>query len=260
MEVLAGTKQYCNGGEHKDHPKPQKPVPCSAEMIVTFSLWGHGDCYNYGALENALTIPKMYPSAALYFYVDVESVQKKILIALSKLAHTRIIPSTGQGKMFWRFKPAFNEKVLPVLVRDADSLVTPREVSAVQEWIDGSKDLHVMRDAKGHDFVMLGGMWASRNGFLIPLRKQFKNYGRGISYGVDQEFLRDVVYPFGKRSLEVHDEIFTYNADAKRFPLPRNNEEDYVGRIVCHSPNAFRFLGETQRELPRDRIEAYREA
>ena len=245
-------------GESKELPGPQKPVPCRSKMIVSFSLWGHGDCYNYGALENALTIPKHYPAAVLHFYVDIDTAQKKIISALGKMPHVRVIPSEGAGKMFWRFKPAFYEEKLPVLVRDTDSLVTSREVSAVQEWLDGDKDFHIMRDASGHDFHILGGMWGTRNGFLAPFKKQFKNHVRGIGYGADQDFLRDVVYPYAKARTEVHDELFSYNENAKKFPIGRGPNHEYVGRIICHSPNAFRLLGESHRELPRDRIEAYR--
>ena len=245
-------------GEPKPVHGPPKPVPCRAEMIVAFSLWGHGDCYNYGALENAITSPKHYPAAVIHFYVDIDTAQKKIIRTLSKMPHVRVIPSEGSGKMFWRFKPAFYEEKLPVLVRDTDSLVSQREVSAVQEWLDGDKDFHIMRDANGHDFHILGGMWGTRNGFILPLKKQFKDHVRGVSYGADQNFLRDVVYPYVKGKAEVHDEIFKYDPDAKRFPVGRGPSHEYVGRIICHSPNAFRLLGESHRELSRDRIEAYK--
>lgn len=237
--------------------EPAEALPCKAEMIVSFSLWGHGDCYNYGALENALTIPTKYPRAAVHFYVDVDTVQTKILKALSGLAHVRVIPSKGSGKMFWRFKPAFEEVSVPVLIRDTDSLVSDREVSAVQEWIDSDKEFHIMRDANGHGFYILGGMWGARNGVLRPLQDQFRTHTRGVKYGDDQDFLRDQVYPFVKNKAIIHDEIFNYDSNAKKFPIGRGKNHEYVGRIICNSPNAFRFLGETRRELQRDRVEAY---
>ena len=85
--------------------------------------------------------------------------------------------------------------------------------------------------------------------YIIPAR-----------HGADQDFLRDVVYPYANAKAEIHDELFSYNEDAKKFPIGRGPNHEYVGRIICHSPNAFRLLGESHRELPRDRIEAYRHA
>ena len=46
-----------------------------------------------------------------------------------------------------------------LLVRDLDSNISPREVAAVQEFLQSSKEFHVMRDHPYHGVAILGGTW-----------------------------------------------------------------------------------------------------
>ena len=62
--------------------------------------------------------------------------------------------------MIWRFFPTLDSQVDVFVSRDLDSVVKPREVEAVEEWLQSGKTLHVMRDHLQHIWVpMLGGLW-----------------------------------------------------------------------------------------------------
>ena len=61
--------------------------------------------------------------------------------------------------LVWRFLPALDSTVETLLVRDLDSHISHREVSAVQEFLESTKEFHVMRDHPYHGVAILGGTW-----------------------------------------------------------------------------------------------------
>ena len=52
--------------------------------------------------------------------------------------------------MTWRFLPLLDPMVDRMLCRDLDSLVTAREVAAVNQWLDSKSTFHWMHDHPGH--------------------------------------------------------------------------------------------------------------
>lgn len=66
----------------------------------------------------------------------------------------------------WRFLPLGDDTVDEFLVRDADSFILPREVSAVRQWLHNSTALvHAMRDHPSHNGVILAGTLNYLTGF-----------------------------------------------------------------------------------------------
>ena len=53
-------------------------------------------------------------------------------------------------QMTWRFLPLLDPLVDRMLCRDLDSLVTAREVAAVNQWLDSKSTFHWMHDHPGH--------------------------------------------------------------------------------------------------------------
>ena len=87
-----------------------------------------------------------------------------------------------------------------------------------------------MRDHPYHQTEILGGMWGCRNGILDSIKEMIHDYDMGEysnKYQVDQNFLRDVIYPIVKDNSMVHDEFF----EKKPFPTPRINSQDFVGQV-----------------------------
>ena len=64
-------------------------------------------------------------------------------------------------------------KVDVAVFRDLDSVITPREISAVSEWLDSKHAFHVMRDHPNHGTVpMMAGMWG------VKVSKRFSRKGK----------------------------------------------------------------------------------
>jgi hypothetical protein len=61
--------------------------------------------------------------------------------------------------MTWRFLPLMDPTVDRILSRDTDSLITAREVAAVNQWLNSNSTFHMMHDHplhRGH--LLLGGI------------------------------------------------------------------------------------------------------
>lgn len=101
--------------------------------------------------------------------------------------------------MLWRMFPVFKMWTYYVFCRDADSLVTYRDVCAMNEFIKSGKAVSGIQDNPGHTVPLMGGM----SGFRCePLRQQYGTWNEMISrspvkidrHGSDQDFLTRVVY------------------------------------------------------------------
>ena len=185
--------------------------------IVSYSLWGDNEKYTIGAVKNAHLVQSFYPGWIGRFYCG-QSVPENILDDLNSVDNTEVIIMNEEGNwegMFWRFLAADGDDV--VISRDTDSRITKREVDAVNEWLNSPHDFHIMRDHPWHGHHILGGMWGSRNGILKDITKWIDDYTKGDYWMVDQNFLRDVVYPKVKDLSMIHDEFF----ERKSFPTKR---------------------------------------
>jgi hypothetical protein len=181
--------------------------------VIAFSLWGKDPKYTMGAIRNAELAKEIYPGWEVWMYV-AEDVQKNILDELISLNCN--VFNMGKGNwtgMFWRFLPASDSNITMVS-RDTDSRLSEREKAAVDEWLNSDKDFHIMRDHPYHATAILGGMWGARNGIVKDIKRWINDYNKGDFWQVDQNFLKEVVYPKIQDDVMVHDEFF------QKFPFP----------------------------------------
>ena len=132
--------------------------------------------------------------------------------------------------MFWRFFAAADSDVM--ISRDTDSRLGYREKAAVDEWLDSDADFHIMRDHPYHATAILGGMWGCRNGILKDIKNMIYNYDTreyNNKYQVDQNFLREIIYPKVFDKAIVHDEFFQHSL----FPAnaPQRTSTNFVGQV-----------------------------
>jgi len=197
------------------------------KKIIAFSLWGNNPKYTIGALYNAELTTEIYPGWVARFYIG-QSTSANVSRKLEKLGSEIVLmnePGDWKG-MFWRFYPAGEEGVEVMLSRDADSRLNLREKAAVDEWLASDKDFHIMRDHPAHDAPIMGGMWGARGTILKDIKKMIDEYQKGDFWQVDQNFLREKIYPLIKDKSFVHDEFF----EKKPFPTERQNKE-FVGDV-----------------------------
>lgn len=224
-------------------------------QIISFSLWGDSKLYNYGALENALLAPELYPGWECRFYVGLDVVPA-VRERLEAMSHVCIVDMDEDHKFsncLWRFDPAFTTDHT-VIVRDCDSRLNVRERLAVYEWLSSDRDFHIMRDhPKGHFGKVLGGMWGARNGVLKPFAASFKDHmsKRNNRYFYDMELLAREVYPHVDAI--VHDEYFRYEEHAR--PFPKSDYKGFVGAVIGHCPVASELLGDKDAHFGKKRCQ-----
>lgn len=201
--------------------------------VIAFSLWGQQANYLWGALDNLLAAPRLYPGWQVRIYHD-DSVPLPVQALLRELgADLRLQPGaqTTRQKLCWRFHVANDPTVHRFLVRDIDSVLHARERAAVDAWIESGKTFHAMRDWWTHTDLMLAGMWGGIAGVLPPITELLAGY-RPVTMetpNVDQWFLRDVVWPLLRGDCLVHDRCFTMPG-SHPWPTPTPPGTEHVGQ------------------------------
>jgi hypothetical protein len=204
--------------------------------IISFSLWGANPKYTIGAIRNAELTPIIFPGWVSRFYCG-KSVPEDIIKKLKSLPHTEIIIMDEDGDwtgMFWRFYACEDSDIM--ISRDTDSRLSSREKLAVDEWLESDKDFHIMRDHPYHNTEILGGMWGVRNGILKNIKELIENYTKGVFWQVDQNFLKERIYPLVVNNSFTNDSFFNYNINSKPFPSERINKE-FVGDVFDENEN-----------------------
>ena len=232
------------------------------KRIVSFSLFGTNPLYLEGALRNVQLLPSVYPGWIARIYVSQE-ISPEFCRRFSG-AGAEVIQKQRVGLVdgtFWRFLPASESDIEAVVIRDVDSRVTLREFAAVEEWLASGKTIHIMRDHPSHQTTILAGMWGCRGGSIPDMPKLIKKWGLWSKKGLDQGFLRDVIYPRFRNDCFVHSDYCEYHGEsAHPFPMNRNGGE-FVGAVYDsdrntltedqHAENASQFLGAVFQKLPR---------
>jgi hypothetical protein len=144
----------------------------------------------------------------------------------------------GIHPLMWRFLVADDPEVDRFLVRDADSLLSEREQAAVREWTASSFWFHHMRDYFTHTDLILAGLWGGCRGALPQLRPLMLSWlarQNQTARTVDQDFLRETVWPFVRQSVLNHDELFGFH-NPRPFPAHEpvrwSTEQFHVGSNV----------------------------
>jgi protein O-GlcNAc transferase len=197
------------------------------KKIISFSLWGTNPVYNTGAIRNAELSKEIYPNWVCRFYYGTSTLNETIE-KLKTFDNVELVDMGVEGDwtgMFWRFYPSSEPDVDVVIVRDCDSRLNQREKDAVDEWLISDKGFHIMRDHPAHGTEILGGMWGSKKGTVTDMKNMIEFYVKGNFWQVDQNFLKEVIYPKVQTNSLVHDEYFEH----KPFPTVREYKQ-FVGQ------------------------------
>lgn len=199
--------------------------------LIAFTLFGLDNMYAAGAVANARLAQQHYPGWTPRFYVG-DSVTAETTAELERLG-AQVVRMTGRREdwsaLLWRFN-ALVDQPDAVIFRDCDSRLDAREAAAVDEWLASGADFHIMRDHPEHCLPILAGMWGCSVGGarrIVNLRPS--NLPSQHPF-IDQEWLRDTVYPVACTSMLVHDEFGHVPGEpARQFPMPRQPLADGNG-------------------------------
>ncbi len=131
-------------------------------------------------------------------------------------------------------------------MRDADSRLNRRDISAIEDWVESDKNFHIVREhPEGHCMEMCAGMWGCKGGSVPDMPQLVQEYINSVDpnvHGIDQFFLRDVIYPrYAQHSSCVHDQWTPYR-EAHAMTIKRDLALD-----------GFAFIGEAIDENDEDR-------
>jgi hypothetical protein len=245
---------------------------------ITYSVWGDNKVYTYGIVENVLDAKKYYEGWIVRVHYN-DTVPSNIIDWLKTQDNVEVIHHPGTKKKasntLWRFEDLFIKDAV-VISRDADSRFTEREINLVNEWLNSTKDFHIIRDHRHHMVPILAGTFGCRNNCLEyigipgPLRNinsipmsfvkgsealdSFKNTipPSQDKYLVDQIFLAQYVYNYVINNTIIHCAYNAYEPFAIKIdPV----ETGFVGEVFTNCSRAAEIMGDNEKEF--ERVGAY---
>jgi hypothetical protein len=207
-----------------DGPPPPFDPTARDENVIAYSLWGNEQRYLVPLMENVRILPHLFPSWSIRVYFD-DSVNHAFIADLGRLGvQTRhmILPpgQPGHRRLLWRFEAIRDPGVKRFLIRDADALLSVKERVAVDDWLRSPFHFHAMRDWYTHTDLILAGMWGGVGNILPSPTDLFRQWTawRMENTHLDQDILSDTVWPTIRRSLLIHDSVFTGTLGGVAFP------------------------------------------
>jgi hypothetical protein len=217
-------------------PGPMPPPPSAQTRernTIAFSLFGGDSKYCEVAVLNVQEQPHVYPHWVCRFYVDGSvpgSVINRLQAGGAQIVQVDGAAAQWPGPM-WRLLALQDPQVDRILFRDADSLISRREASAIGQWLTSGKRFHMMRDIGSATELMMAGLWGVVAGSLPPLEQLMQRFMSAPLESrrfADQFFLRQYVWPYARASLMQHDSAFGF-MDAVPFPDGNVSEGSRVG-------------------------------
>jgi hypothetical protein len=217
------------------------------KRVISFSIFGDQSKYLQGIQENISLAHLFYPGWHVYIYYD-NSVPQNFLNEFRFQKDVVLIDMTNEKLpgMFWRFLPYDDSEIELFIVRDLDSRISIREAVAVYEWVNSSKNLHIMRDHPFHSKLIMGGMWGLKRSLNFSIKDKMRSY-LSIENSefdlfereVDQQFLEKVIYSMFFFSKIVHASFNKYEYTTKEFIVKRV-DNSFIGETFIN--NKFNFL------------------
>jgi hypothetical protein len=217
------------GGREPIAPIPAGPLPAfnrdnPAENVIAYSLWGNEPRYLVPLLESVRILPHLFPAWSIRVYYDTTVDHNYVTDLGHRGVQLRqmILPQgqPGHRRLLWRFEAIRDPSVKRFLIRDADSLLSVKERVAVDAWLSSDRYFHAMRDWYTHTDLILAGMWGGV-GNILPSPTELFHASTGWRIEndhIDQDILTDTVWPMIRRSILIHDSIFTGTLGAVPFP------------------------------------------
>jgi hypothetical protein len=212
------------------------------KRVVSFSIFGNQSKYLEGIEENIELSRLFYPGWYIYIYYD-NSVPQNFLNEFHFQKDIVLIDMTNEKLpgMFWRFLPYDDSEIELFIVRDLDSRISIREAVAVYEWVNSSKNLHIMRDHPFHSTLIMGGMWGLKRSIIFSIKDKMRTYlniknseFNLLEREVDQYFLADIIYPMFFFSKIVHASFNKHEYVTKNFIVDRI-ENSFIGETFINN-------------------------
>ena len=177
----------------------------SRDKVVSVSLFGSKQKYIVGSLKFVTSTQKYLPDWKIVFFVGPSVPQSHVeLLESFGVSIIRINEPEGLSAASWRFRIWLLGNPGWIIFRDADSMMSLREARAVEQWVVSERVGHIIRDHPFHSAPILAGLWGLRGNFTDWFIEEVRSYSFNDTYGSDQLFLSQNVYPNIVGSVLVH--------------------------------------------------------
>lgn len=225
------------------------------EYIFSFCIYGSNPKYCLGMLKNLEQIREKYPNFTVHIAMG-NDVPEKYELAYNSFSNVRITKYNYSGNylMVYRYYPIDLPNVNTVIIRDADSRFTKRDVHYINKFLEQTKyRIFTIRDHHEHNVPIMGGQWGiknipSFNGINIRDYYETVYNNKQDCYQNDQRFLVEFIYNQYIRTFiaYTHKYVFNRKENYELMVLPRENEYDFCGNVVLFDEteneyNQFKF-------------------
>ena len=221
-------------------------------MVNAFSFCIYGPVrpkYHEGLKENIRLAAAHFPDWRVIVYVGSDTPPAYIQsLRVYPTVVVHLTGITGHRNSLTRFFALEDPDVGLMMVRDADSRIHWKDQWAIERFVASDRGAHIIRDHPDHGAAIPAGLWGLRAGVLArsvrelvadwtPLHGGFGDPMNPTGFGVDQAFLKLVVYPL------IIDQALVHYSCACVFPGEHTeafpfewSPELYCGQIVDVRP------------------------
>lgn len=198
--------------EAERYRQPHLSTTKGQKKIISFSLYGTAPKYSEGLLLTLKTAAQYYPEFKCRIYTDglvPHGVMARIEAAGGEIVYVSK-QMAGWHPTMWRFAALSDPEAHTVLIRDVDSPILERETILVGIWANSGKAVHIIRDWYAHTPLILAGLFGLQGKRLDGLDRSIEAYLERSNHhwGVDQDYLRDVIWSVVADEALIHDSVF----------------------------------------------------
>jgi hypothetical protein len=188
--------------------------------------------YFKGLLVNYELKKQVYPDWIIRVYLPYNEPRNYIELIKKFTDIEIILIDTNIPYRMLRLLPYNDNKVLIWLSRDLDSVLNLREKSCVDDWLTNytDKDIHIMHDANGHNFIMVGLLGVKNNKNNNCILNYIFNQLPLSSYSGDSVICQNFL--FSEDNYIQHYRAGLKLSNSCSFPINKLNSSDIVGNIV----------------------------
>lgn len=197
--------------------------------IIAFSLFGNAARYTGNLKRVIRSYNQILPDWKCRIYAAGDVDPQHIDQLLGQECEVFTMQGTGIDFRYtlWRFLAIEDDKADAVIIRDLDSIATGREKIMIEQWLSSAKKFHIIRDHENHGAPIMAGMWGAKK-TNINIKENTKHHLLGNHYGVDQEFLYNMIYPLIKNDVMIHDSFPRYPGEDV-ITIPYQDNEGFIG-------------------------------
>lgn len=227
--------------------------------IIAFSLFGNDPRKCETAVLNASLANALYPDWTARFYVD-DSVPEHAIDRLTQHGVQIVKATTDENipPILRHFAVFADKEVHAFLLRDTDSLISQKEVSAVSSWLDSKQYFHIMRDFYEHGELVLPSMWGGYTGGFDDIETTMREFfaENGIGRSTILAFLRTKIYPTLAQSLISHDDMHL-DPDSHAYPRYVISDIERIPHFHIGMADGFVRTTNIRLETPAKAVEWY---